>query len=435
MLWYEYLMNYIGILICHLVMLDCYRMITKDKIKIDKKSVLSLIIIPVFSLINNIYNYNFPRVIVHFLLICLTNKLVSRDGNRKVMYFTLPVYLLMMFFELIIGGSLSLLNFSSIEELEQKQIVRVLLSTLIILLTLLLCKFKKIQKLLGRISKFLSERNDKISLIICSCLIVFLSYSTYKNIYNYGSIKAYLLNCVPLIIFIVTLVVLIIQMINVKKAEEKQETLLEFIQKYESMIDKDRINRHEMLNNLLVLKSFKDKNNKEYDKVLNNFIKTYKNTGDSNLKNLYNLPSGLKGIIYFKVNDINKLNIKLNTHISSACVKYLDNLDSKLYVKITKIIGILIDNAIEASKESDEKLLSIDIYKEKERIVFEISNTTKNEVNIELINKQNYSSKGKGRGLGLYLVNIIVKSTYNLNLKQLSNKNIFTTILELDVKK
>ena len=40
------------------------------------------------------------------------------------------------------------------------------------------------------------------------------------------------------------------------------------MKEYEMVIDKERIDRHEMVNNLLVLKSIKNKNSKSYNKIL-----------------------------------------------------------------------------------------------------------------------------------------------------------------------
>ena len=56
--------------------------------------------------------------------------------------------------------------------------------------------------------------------------------------------------------------------------------------KYEKIIDEERINRHEMLNNLLMLKSFKNKNSKKYDDTINEIIKLYEKNGKETIKNV-----------------------------------------------------------------------------------------------------------------------------------------------------
>ena len=69
-----------------------------------------------------------------------------------------------------------------------------------------------------------------------------------------------------------------------------------------------------------------------------------------------------------------------------------------------------------------------------EVIKITITNTTDvSKININKINEKNYSSKGKNRGYGLYLVNKIVSSSENLEINQEILKNKFKTILSINI--
>ena len=77
-------------------------------------------------------------------------------------------------------------------------------------------------------------------------------------------------------------------------------------------------------------------------------------------------------------------------------------------VQLSKIIGVFLDNAREASLLSCEKEVSICIYMDTKRVVFEIANTYADSININKIYDCGHSTKGKNRGYGLPLVKMIV---------------------------
>ena len=73
------------------------------------------------------------------------------------------------------------------------------------------------------------------------------------------------------------------------------------------------------------------------------------------------------------------------------------------------IIGVFLDNAKEASLESKEKRVAVEMYETDNDLHIIIANTYKGKIDIEKINEYGYSSKGKNRGTGLHLVNKIVE--------------------------
>ena len=90
-------------------------------------------------------------------------------------------------------------------------------------------------------------------------------------------------------------------------------------------------------------------------------------------------------------------------------------MDINLYKDITKIFGVIIDNAIDASLEASEKEIVIDLKEEDNFIVINIDNTFKNN-DIKKVGKKGYSTKGKGHGFGLSLVKDIVRKNNRLEL-------------------
>ena len=101
--------------------------------------------------------------------------------------------------------------------------------------------------------------------------------------------------------------------------------------------------------------------------------------------------------------------------------------NNKYYTKLCKIIVIALDNANEAAKVSKKKLVLVEAYEINKEVHIVISNTCKNRVDLENIDKKNYSSKGKNRGLGLYIANTLLKESNNITMTRSFQNYIFTT--------
>ena len=111
----------------------------------------------------------------------------------------------------------------------------------------------------------------------------------------------------------------------------------------------------------------------------------------------------------------------------------LNKLNMKIY-EFTRVLGILLDNAIEASKECDEKIINIEIRKEskRNRQILLIENTYSNKnIDTEKIFEKKYSTKKGNSGLGLWEVRKILTKNTNLNLFTSKNDIFFKQQLEM----
>ena len=114
----------------------------------------------------------------------------------------------------------------------------------------------------------------------------------------------------------------------------------------------------------------------------------------------------------------------------------LNNLNAKIY-DFTRILGILLDNAIEATKNCDEKVINLIMRTEpnRNRQVVIIENTYSNkDVNIDIIFEKGYTTKKGNTGLGLWKVREILKRNENLNLHTTKNDKYFSQQFEMYFK-
>ncbi len=105
----------------------------------------------------------------------------------------------------------------------------------------------------------------------------------------------------------------------------------------------------------------------------------------------------------------------------------------KIY-EFSRILGILLDNAIEAARECEEKMVRVEIRKDsrRNRQVLVIENTyLKEKIDFEHMFEKGVSSKEHNTGLGLWEVNKILKKYPNANLNTFHDEHFFTQTLEL----
>lgn len=151
-------------------------------------------------------------------------------------------------------------------------------------------------------------------------------------------------------------------------------------------------------------------------KYFNQFQKEYNLTHDLSIINphIINNPG-----IYSLLN--NKYFKAINSGITFDIEFFLksDELKINMYI-FSRILGILIDNAIEEAEKCTEKLVKISFIRESKnsRAVITIENTCSNiNINLDEIFKKGISGKENHSGIGLWEVKKYIKKSKNLDLK------------------
>ena len=108
---------------------------------------------------------------------------------------------------------------------------------------------------------------------------------------------------------------------------------------------------------------------------------------------------GLKGLLYYKIQEMLKDDVKIFVDVSPELEKATNSKAiNKILGDISKIIGVYIDNSIEAVRNLKEKYIIIEFYIENKEIVFSISNNYSGSIDINKVDKEGYTTKGTGHG-------------------------------------
>lgn len=402
------------------------------KILMNLKKYIFLFVIFWLIIINNIYNMEIFKAPIAFLLIVCSNSIVFHDSFNVSINYTITSYIIVVISEILISLGLIYFKIADLNTFQQNTGLILLFTLIPNLISFLVCRYMTVIK--RRVKKINDYTNNNIyKIIFIIFFLVILLLIDFKSVETFN-LSTYVINIFYLILIIIIFASFIYDEFKIKNELGKIDILLNNISKYEKIIDDNRINNHEILNNLLILKSFKNKNSKKYEKILDDMVNLY-NKNSNSVKNLHLLPKGIKGIIYYKIDELDKLGLNINVNISKTISSIIEKIDGEVYIDICKILSILLDNAIDSCKNSNNKNFLIDIYKENDDIVISIENSYCEEINVDNLNKKYFSTKGQYRGLGLYIAYKIVSKSDILDLKQFYNNDYFVSKLIIKYKK
>lgn len=260
-----------------------------------------------------------------------------------------------------------------------------------------------------------------ITLLVIITLGIF--YFNIFRIYNQTSIEALRVNTLFLIFyFMLTLTLIcVIVYINIKIYVVKQNEIefknfTEYVQSVEKVNSEMQKFRHDYLNILLGIKGYikeRDLNGLEeyFNKGIFKFeIKTLEsNKILGNLNNIQDL--SLKGLLFNKASSAIEKDLAITIEVPSP-IKIPSN-----SINLTRILGNLIDNAIENCIEEGTKGINIAIIKQDTFTLFVIQNELKNtDINISKIFTEGYTTKIYGQGLGLANIKKIIDNSPELTL-------------------
>ena len=228
------------------------------------------------------------------------------------------------------------------------------------------------------------------------------------------------------------------QTLDNNKLKLEYDKLLDFMKTYEIEIEKQHIQHHESKNQLVTIKAklLDQENNKNVIEYIDSILDENISMNQAYYAKFQYLPSnGLKALFYFKVSEAKNKGINITISISPKIKNsLLNDLSANNFKQLGRIIGVYLDNAIEASSLSNSKSMGIEVYKENEDIKIIITNSFDGEID-EKVGNTIFSTKGKNRGHGLMLVNSIINNNNMFYQKREIRKNVYVQILVVKNKK
>ena len=293
-----YIIIAVGVLISLIVQILSYSKISEKEIKkIEIKDVIFIDFMVLLFAVNSYMNYSFSRLIISFLLMNITYYYVFRDNIKDCFIRSAIIYIILLLVEVILSVVIVNSGIESLVELNSEEITKFIFSIVNCLVAYMIVKIKWIKRISNKIIEKIRNK-EVITVVIIVVLISFMLISHKYAISEYDY-NLYKINISLLICYMCLFSIVIYEEYkrNILKAE--QEAILRYMKSYEGIVDESNMKLYEVHNEVIILKSYKDRNSEEYNKMLDDMEKKYSKVGQT-YKNINKLPEVIKGIIYTK---------------------------------------------------------------------------------------------------------------------------------------
>ena len=254
---------------------------------------------------------------------------------------------------------------------------------------------------------------------LATCLFIFLFNIVIGEYIGYSR-NIITFNCILFACYFIISTVLIINIIkahmekvDIEIRQDSYNRLQEYTNQIENMYSSLRSFKHDYSNIMLSMSGYIEANDMEglrdyFDKKILPLSKNItKNT--AHINQLINIKTTeLKSIISSKLLYAIELNINVSIEVTDEVTSIpMDTLD------LCRVIGIFLDNAIEATLETDRPTIRFALINLDTEYIFIISNTfLEKGIPYAALSKPNVSTKGVNRGIGLYNAHEII-AKYN----------------------
>lgn len=409
--------------------------------KEDLKTVKLIFIIFIFSLVLGIFNYFNPeiyngiiKIAFSYLLLCIYNKIIFQKCETKLYVLTLIMYLLTTISEVLIALVLSFLiemNAGGTLEFTKNTI---LVNIIVFLLCYLLAYLSQ-QKLSNLInSSSLNKIADTISVIVILITIALLAYQIPVSKWMFNA--EFIITMTLLLCFSIIGVYLFKQKSDIHKTNQMYQQVVKYSDITNNVLEEYSITNHEHKNQLTIIRSMAE-DNQELIEYVDTLLEKIDNIKYKWVRQLnYIQDSGLKGLINYKILEMEKLKLKVAINVSKQITKVkINKLSIKHKDNLYSIIGVYLDNAIQAAKESKEKEVSLDIYKENKDLVIIVANTYKGKIKVDKLDEYGYTTKGSKHGTGLHLVKKILNNENIFSQKRVIDNEYYVEELRINLDK
>lgn len=307
--------------------------------------------------------------------------------------------------------------------------------------------FVVIAILLAYILKFLFKKlkgsylslNKKYITIITIVLLfsfVFFYIISQTDLSANDSLTLYAFIFVGLIIFLSILIFVLstftLREMKYKRNLEEIETYYEYTLRIESINNEMRKFRHDYVNILSTLSEFiREDDMQGLKKYFNEQIvpmkdnmktRSIKINGIENLKVIE-----IKGLITTKILQAQEKAIPISIEVPDE----IDKIEMNT-IEFSRISGIILDNAIEASEVLDDPLIQIAFINNEESVTFIVMNKCSDDTpKIHELFEEGFSTKGDNRGLGLSTLKELTDQNENVLLDTVIENGYFVQKVEI----
>lgn len=354
--------------------------------------------------------------LISWFSVFLISKIISNNPTNKLIEISFIATILATISYKISYGIIRILNESNIINGISNNLFNINNLFLIVLSALIMIGLIIIIRLL-RIDKFvLKVKGVNVSYIAIILVINLL----FKVICSYESITG---GIVFIIHGLINLCILFLYSENLKlrySTLEKEKEVIEkemvinelsaYVETIEELSNQIKEIRHDCKNIILGTGIDSDKINDILSMLEDNINDKNKYKMFLDIQSIMN--PIMKSMLYYHIVTAMKKGIYIDLHVEDRIkIIQIDEID------LSRIVGILLENAVEEAEKSEKKRIEIYLEGLEETVNITISNSVRSkDIDIKKIYDLGYSGKGKDRGMGLNIVRKIIDKHPNVEL-------------------
>lgn len=397
------------------------------------KKIIFFTIMCVYAVISFFFVSNQYRFLIFLVVSTLTMRYLLGIKDRKVILYSFNTEALLSISEILISFFLVMFGINSVD-IVNNYMYNLLVNILVSLLSIMLFKVSFINKIIKNTLNLFDKNKKLISYFYIILIVIYLI--VLKNGFEFLMRSNYYINILFMLSIVGIIVVILKNESKYEHLKEENKQMLNYVTKYEKIITEQGKTNHEFKNQLMVIRGYAQMHSDKIIDYIDEVVEDSNKAGSSYLiSQLNNFPDGgIKGLLYYKLSIMDDYCIKYTMNVESGVKSKLKSLSTNSYKNITKMLGVLLDNAIDASKKSKNKKINIFVSKDKNTIIFKIYNSYKGNIDIEKIGT-GYTTKGKGHGYGLRLVNDIVNENNIFEVTHELEDCYFVSNLKIKIEK
>ena len=429
--------NILGGLINSFAYIYIWTKLLDEKIKLKSKRYCIVQILFALSLMLNYLLVNaLTRIIFVVMMMSVFCYILYKKNIQDCIITSFISQIIMMASEIIFAVFLTVILRMDANDIVQNVAGQLITNLGISLIAILISRFNFIHKIYTYFSKLFQSFSAKKTLTILIITLISINFIFVAIYYKYNLFYVLVTNTLISMFYFVICFKFFSAENKYTSITNKYNTTLNSLREYEDILDVYRVSNHENKNQLLTIRSMiinKDKNIPSYiDKIIDNKIKDdEKLMFDTN-----KIPAGgLRAVIYSKMlymkeNNIN-FNLKVNRKVRTV---ELIELGDDLMLDVCKIVGVFLDNAIEAVENLKDKMVNIDLSIDDDFLNIEIANNFEGNIDISELDTKGYTTKSAGHGYGLSLVKEIINKNDKLINERKVTSGVFIQKLKIKIK-
>lgn len=400
------------------------------------KTYAVLLTLGIVQFLNYYFMNGYIKVILITLFVIILYYYYFKKDKKEAIVTTIFSQLIIMISEFIFSGIMILMFGTDFSKIISDYVgtgvfvFNFIISTICVLSV----NIKLTKRFYFSIINWTRKLDDKFIITLMILIMITINIVYGSTFYKMNTVYLLLINIALLLVYMYIVIKILNEKDRYIRISSKYNVTISSLHELRDVVSILKMKGHENRNQLKTIRDMikkKDRKVIEYiDALLGDKLKE-----DEKLRVETSIitNSELSSLVYSKMITMKDKGINASLHVDKALEKLnLYDLDDIMILYVCKIIGVWLDNAIEAVNNLDVKNIEIHMFVDLDcNLNVTISNNYSGQIDLETINEEGYTTKGKGHGYGLSLVKDIVDKNKKLIVDTKIKNNIFTQYLKV----